>query len=98
MAETFRGNRIIYKNGKWFYEKTQLPVADNYKEMPCGSCGKIATPEGHDACLSELPGLMNACCGHGNINEAYVQFLDGECIRGGDAMNIIKILKKYKEQ
>lgn len=41
----------------------------------CGHCGLDATPEGHDGCLGTLPGdVMNACCGHGNNDSAYIQF------------------------
>ena len=39
---------------------------------------------------------MNACCGHGDIEEAYIQFWDGSCIRGEDAKTIQNILKKYQ--
>jgi hypothetical protein len=37
---------------------------------------------------------MNACCGHGVVDEAYVQFLDGASVHGRDALTIIDILKK----
>ncbi len=30
---------------------------------PCPLCGKVRTREGYDACLGELPGVANACCG-----------------------------------
>ena len=60
----------------------------------CVKCGELPTPEGHDACLGELPGLMNACCGHGNVGSAYVQFLDHNVIDGESAMIIINELKK----
>lgn len=63
----------------------------------CNHCKLTYGPEGHDACLGELIGLMNACCGHENKELSYVQFLDGECIRGQDALIIIDILKKYKK-
>ena len=41
---------------------------------------------------------MNACCGHGNGREAYVQFLDGFSLSGEDAIVILKVLKKYKKE
>ena len=43
-------------------------------DKSCGYCGKDNTPEGHDGCLGTLPGLMNACCGHGIESGTYVQF------------------------
>lgn len=54
----------------------------------CAHCGKPPTPEGHDGCLGTLPEqvVMNACCGHGNDRQAYVQHWDGTASRGGDAL------------
>lgn len=89
-----RGNNTIFQNDEWVYESTQLSVAGTHKEMPCGHCGRQYTEEGHDACLGTLIGVMNACCGHGKESEAYVQFWDGECIRGKDALVIMEVLKR----
>jgi hypothetical protein len=89
-----RGNDIEFINNAWVYSDTKETVAVNYKNRPCGNCGKNYTEEGHDGCLGTLQGLMNACCGHGNIDETYVQFWDGSCIRGEDAKIIQDILKK----
>ena len=94
----YRGNKIIYENDMWVYEDTKLSVAGTHNNVPCGNCGRKSTDEGHDACLGTLIGVRNACCGHGEIKEAYVQFLDGECIRGEDAVVILDILKKYKTE
>ena len=33
---------------------------------------------------------MNACCGYGETNVAYVQFWSGKCIRGKKALEYIK--------
>jgi hypothetical protein len=91
-----RGHDIEYINNQWVYSDTKQPTKFNYKEIPCNKCGKLYTQEGHDACLGTLKGIMNACCGHGNIEDTYVQFLDGFCIYGEDATIILDILKKYK--
>lgn len=49
----------------------------------CEKCGKGPTQEGHDGCLGTLPGdIMNACCGHGNNKQAYIQYWSGKDIRG----------------
>jgi hypothetical protein len=90
-----RGNDIEFINDVWIYSDTKESVANNYMHKPCGYCRKTYTEEGHDGCLGTLQGLMNACCGHGNIKEAYVQFWDGSCVRGEDAKTIQDILKKY---
>jgi len=92
-----RGNNTIYKDGNWYFEGTNELVSKTYENTPCGHCGKDFTKEGHDGCLGTLIGLMNACCGHGEEDEAFIQFWDGECIRGKDAIDIINILKKYSK-
>ena len=53
----------------------------------CSYCGLARTAEGHDGCLGTLPGVMNACCGHGGQAEgAYVQFCDGTRIADDEAL------------
>ena len=69
---------------------------DGYAKEVCGHCNKKRTPEGHDGCLGILPGLMNACCGHGEIGTAYVQFIDGSTVHKQDAITIQEILKKQR--
>lgn len=89
----FRGSDVVFKNGAWYFRDTNMLVSETYKNHKCGNCGGLFTKEGHDNCLGILIGTKNACCGHGDINEAYIQFLDGECIRGEDAIIVQKILK-----
>ena len=95
-----RGNEIYFNESDktWYYKDSNIPVPENYKTRPCGNCGKNYTEEGHDGCLGTLIGLMNACCGHGNVEEAYVQFWDGEIVTGEDAKIIQDILKKYRTE
>lgn len=45
----------------------------------CGFCKLVRppSPDDHDPCIVNLPGVMNACCGHGDPNaDVYVQFWD----------------------
>ena len=93
----FRGYDIEYINDEWYFCNSGDPVAENHTEMPCGHCGKHDTKDGHDGCLGTLPGLMNACCGHGEFEETYVQFLDGTIISGNSGQIILAELKKYNE-
>ena len=85
-------------NGQWIYSDTKKSTIDTWQKRPCGRCGKFPTKEGHDACLGTLPGVMNACCGHGHGDnrDAYVQFLDGFSIHGKEAITILTILTKWK--
>jgi hypothetical protein len=49
---------------------------------PCRACGAVEpTPEGHDPCIANLPGVDFACCGHGR-QPGYVAFTNGTVIRG----------------
>ena len=89
-----RGYDIEYINNEWVYSDTKKSTISTFESRPCGHCGKYNTLEGHDACLGKLKGVMNACCGHGEESEAYVQFWDGECIHGKDAIVIMKVLIK----
>ena len=57
-----RGWPVISTGGQWVYEDTGEPV---FGERACKRCGEKPTPEGHDACLGTLPGVVSACCGHG---------------------------------
>ena len=91
-----RGNDIELIDGEWVYSDTKEATAFTFKGRPCGNCNEQNTIEDHDACLGTLPGLMNACCGHGEVNEVYIQLLDGVSIYGEDATLILNILKKYK--
>jgi len=75
--------------GQWIYTDTRQPVALTHTQRPCGNCGKHATSEGHDACLGALPGVMNACCGHGAPNEAYIQYPDGRTMHGPEALKLV---------
>lgn len=91
------GYGIYYdKSNKWKYiDNDEEFSAKNKRD--CIYCGKPQTIEGHDGCLGTLIGVKNACCGHGGIDNCYVQFLDGESIHGEDAKVILNILKKYRK-
>ena len=86
----WRGWPIYWDGQAWRYKDNDQPTAGN--ERPCGSCGQDRTPEGHDPCLGTLPGVRNACCGHGHGAEAYVQFTDGIEVRGFGALPVIEML------
>lgn len=47
---------------------------DGYSKDVCTHCNLKRTAEGHDGCIGTLKNVMNACCGHGENNTAYVQF------------------------
>jgi hypothetical protein len=75
-----RGNKLSWdnKNKAWRYHNDNSPYDDS---KPCIRCGQMPTKDGHDACIANLPGVRNACCGHG-VQQGYVQFENGKVIRG----------------
>lgn len=81
-----RGHDIeAYNNEKWLFSDSRKLVSENIN-INCGNCGEESTVEGHDGCLGTIPNIMNACCGHGVESECYVQFLNGRCISGKEAI------------
>lgn len=56
-----RGHPIEYAD-KWVYSDDGTPISE---VRSCIRCGLDPTPEGHDACLGDIPGIKSACCGHG---------------------------------
>jgi hypothetical protein len=68
------------------------------KGKKCKVCSKTYKPnDDQDPCIQNLPSVANACCGHGDLKQAYVQFMDGNCVRGEHAITIQKILKEHSE-
>lgn len=91
MTDHWRGWPIYWDGKYWRYKDNDECV--RAVDRPCGACGKKRTPEGHDPCLGKLPRVMNACCGHGNENEAYVQLSGGGRLSGKLALTAIQFLK-----
>ena len=58
----------------------QVP-GDPCMKRPCAHCGKSCSLGSDvDPCLGKLPGVKNACCGHG-VREGYIQFDNDVLIR-----------------
>ena len=84
----WRGHDIVCVYNTWIYWDNYKLVSKN-KNRKCGYCNKQNTKEGHDGCLGILPNVLNACCGHGIIEEAYIQFADNTELRGVKAAQFI---------
>jgi len=93
--EKWRGHPIHFdrQQKEWLFSENRQLVKDD-PQRECGYCGISNTPEGHDGCLGTLPGVMNACCGHGSDDEAYVQFDTGKILRGSNAVQAFKTLRR----
>ena len=92
ITSKYRGHKIEFKDGAWVYSDTKILVSLD-KERDCGKCNCQQTKEGHDHCLGTLKYAMNACCGHGETREAYIQFFNGFRISGLFAKAYIEIFK-----
>jgi hypothetical protein len=97
-----RGHSVItHDDGhSWHWEDTGDLVVDEAIaedvdpetfERPCVRCEQYATPDGHDACIAGLPGVSNACCGHG-IDPPYIQFDDEGVFR--EVVKFMRTLNK----
>ena len=60
-----RGHEVSYDwdTRRWTYADGVPTIV----ERPCVRCGRMPTPDGHDACLGVIPGASSACCGHGVV-------------------------------
>lgn len=74
-----RGHKYLYDGKKTEVYADTGEITDT--ERPCKRCGRMSTPEGHDACIGHLPGVIGACCGHG-VEVGYVTFEDGTILKG----------------
>lgn len=83
----FRGHPIEWVDGRWVYADTKeaLPGFGGFPyPRYCAKCG-LKTPLGEgevDPCLGVLPGVDNACCGHGVREESYIRFENGTVVKG----------------
>ncbi len=91
MIDRLRGHPIQETRGQWYYADTEQPTAGNRRN--CALCQIPDTPEGHDPCLGTIPGVTNACCGHGDPVAAYIQLETGSHAQGMEALRAFKILK-----
>lgn len=64
------GHSVEWIDGKLRYQDTGELVPD-VPTRACPQCHKSPTPEGHDACLGTIPGVIAACCGHG-VDTGYI--------------------------
>lgn len=94
MRDYFRGHEIVKQGDVYVYADNGKSVAETWEGRPCGYCGLANTVEGYDGCIGEVPDTMNACCGHGNAELAYIQYEDGCRVGEEKAMNTFKRMRK----
>ncbi len=71
-----RGHVVVYDEElrQWRYKDTgEIATRRGCVERECLQCHKMPTAEGYDACLGYLPGVNDACCGHG-VHLGYIRW------------------------
>lgn len=82
----WRGHSIKLVNNVWVYDSDDKPVSLDQRR-PCAHCGMAETQQGYDACIGEISGATNACCGHGDSFYAYIKFRNGNVVAGQSALD-----------
>lgn len=80
IRSSWRGHTIIKDGDLWMYEDIGKLVS-KAPMRACGKCSLLQHAE-NDPCLGLLPGVLNACCGHGERKDSYIQFENGLRIQG----------------
>lgn len=86
-----RGHSIYCNDGENWVMEDDSPINHS---IECAYCGGSPNKEGHDNCIANLKGVKNACCGHGNIIDCYVQLHTGQVFYGAKAKEIIEKIKR----
>lgn len=88
MKSQYRGHEMYFDEQvqHWRFSNDGSIVSDGDTDR-CGVCHENRTPEGHDPCIGTLAGVINACCGHGEVDCAYVVFCNGKRVAGAAAIS-----------
>lgn len=79
----FRGHPTVWVGDRWLYADNQQPIPGwGGESRACIKCGKWSGDGEVDECLGVLPGVDNACCGHGVPDQSYIRFTNGVTVRG----------------
>lgn len=76
------GNQVTSTNGHDWQYTDGSPHKIGVTVRPCPCCNSLPADGEPDGCLGSLPGVKNACCGHGIDGESYIEFENGVIIRG----------------
>lgn len=69
---------------RWRYKDNNERVDTNIRRE-CKRCGvkqKDTLGVENDQCIGTLPGVDNACCGHGVRSQSYIRFTNGVVVTG----------------
>jgi hypothetical protein len=72
----------IWADGRSYLECSRN-TPDTDRSPECPRCGNVKECNGEpDQCLGLLPGVVDACCGHGSREQSYVHFQNGIVLEG----------------
>lgn len=93
-TEVFGHKVYTDKKNKWRFSDTKELLDVKNLKRKCPKCNELPSENGNDPCISNLPGVKFACCGHGNVFYTYVSFDDGSTIYREEALEYIKNIKR----
>lgn len=103
LTEGYSYNQIVYRlflspSGDFLTDSFHDDTS-NFENLVCEHCGNSPMPTDEsgysDGCLKNvgvIPGVYHLCCGHGNVDEAYVVFED-KTLNGIEAIEYLKSLR-----
>lgn len=92
-TESLRGHPVYFDGEDWRYQDDDSIASLGKHVRPCKKCGKLfegSNVGDPDPCLGNLPGVDNACCGHGDRKASYIRFTSGVVVRGFDVIEYSK--------
>lgn len=95
------GHRFAMPQGGFakYLDDESLVMMTNGWDRPCAACNfTCSTKYGPDPCLGWLPNVEHACCGHGDVSQAYVILESDARYDGREAILVMQGLKELKEQ
>jgi hypothetical protein len=79
----WRGHDIYFDGKAWRFCDSNDPLPGwGGIFRPCANCSEMMNDHEADHCLGVLPGVDNACCGHGRREDAYIRFKNGVVVKG----------------
>lgn len=92
----FRGHEVYFSNNSWYYTDDDSLAGFDGEVRPCKKCGRVFQGSNigdPDPCIGDLPGVDNACCGHGIKENSYIRFTNGIVVKNFD----IEYTERWKD-
>lgn len=84
--------------GFWVWSDTKEPLPGaGGADRPCKRCGADMEQHESDRCLGDLPGVNNACCGHGDESKAYIRLNCGIALTGDSMKEFLEGMREFEK-